>query len=69
MPSCRESTRLMSEWGACADSGERVGLHPHLLMCAGCRNLGHSDFLCGAAQADACRQLPTMKPRIPTARP
>lgn len=53
MPSCRESTRLMSEaqervltWG------ERVTLRLHLLVCAGCRNFGkHLHFLRGAAQA------------------
>ncbi|MBK8133670.1 MAG: zf-HC2 domain-containing protein [Gammaproteobacteria bacterium] len=53
MPSCRESTRLMSEARERAlTRGERVGLRLHLLMCAGCRNFGkHLDFLRGAAQA------------------
>ena len=53
MPSCRESTRLMSEaWERALTWGERVDLRLHLLMCVGCRNFGkHLDFLHGAAQA------------------
>ncbi len=47
MPSCRESTRLMSEARERALTAvERVALRVHLLMCSGCRNFGKQlDFL------------------------
>ncbi len=52
MPSCRESTRLMSE---ARERGltavERVALRMHLLMCSACRNFGKQmHFLRAATQ-------------------
>lgn len=50
MPSCRESTRLMSE---ARERGltavERVALRVHLLMCSACRNFGKQLHFLGAA--------------------
>lgn len=53
MPSCRESTYLMSEAQERALSrGERAALRLHLLLCAGCRNFGkHLRFLREVAPA------------------
>lgn len=50
MPSCLESTRLMSE---ARERGltavERVALRIHLLLCSGCRNFGKQLHFLGAA--------------------
>lgn len=53
MPSCRQSTRLMSEAQERAlTPRERVALKLHLVICAGCRNFGrHLDFLRAAVRA------------------
>lgn len=52
-PSCRESTRLMSEaQERTLTPGEQVALKLHLVICAGCRNFGrHLRFLRTIARA------------------